>query len=268
MTFPYTLLELSAEGKELFEDKRDQILSILETSSSENNGLFLGRMIEQVKQIQIISESDYISTIGPNQIWSRDSLAISQGVQVPPHISVLAQIYSLQSPIQANDKLAKIAQKAATHISRITKGQTKIQMGGNRIFIGHGHSLVWKDLKDFIENRLKLLSDEFNRVPVAGKTNIDRLSEMLDSASFAFLIMTAEDEQPDGKLRARMNVIHEAGLFQGRLGFNKAIVLLEEGCEGFSNIDGLGQILFPKGNIKAAFEEIRKVLEREEILKS
>ena len=29
----------------------------------------------------------------------------------------------------------------------------------------------------------------------------------------------------DGDLQARMNVVHEAGLFQGRLGFTKAIVL-------------------------------------------
>jgi predicted nucleotide-binding protein len=50
----------------------------------------------------------------------------------------------------------------------------------------------------------------------------------------------------DGKLHARLNVIHEAGLFQGRLGFNKAIILLEEGCEEFSNIHGLGHIPFPK----------------------
>ena len=63
-----------------------------------------------------------------------------------------------------------------------------------------------------------------------------------------------------------MNVIHEAGLFQGRLGFQRAIVLLEEGCEEFSNIQGLGQIRFPAGNISAAFEEIRQVLEREEII--
>ena len=64
-------------------------------------------------------------------------------------------------------------------------------------------------------------------------------------------------------MQARMNVIHEVGLFQGRLGFTKAIVVLEEGCEEFSNIQGLGQIRFPKNNISAAFEEIRAVLERE-----
>ena len=78
--------------------------------------------------------------------------------------------------------------------------------------------------------------------------------------------MTGEDEQPDGQMRARMNVVHEAGLFQGRLGFARAIVLLEEGCEEFSNIAGLGQIRFPRDNIRAAFEEIREVLEREGVL--
>ncbi|HEV8582550.1 MAG TPA: TIR domain-containing protein, partial [Thermoanaerobaculia bacterium] len=108
--------------------------------------------------------------------------------------------------------------------------------------------------------------DEFNRVPVAGVTNVARLAEMLDAAALAFVVLTAEDEAKDGTMRARMNVVHEAGLFQGRLGFNRAIVLLEDGCEEFSNIQGLGQIRFPKGNIKASFEEIRQVLEREGIL--
>ena len=50
-----------------------------------------------------------------------------------------------------------------------------------------------------------------------------------------------------------MNVVHETGLFQGRLGFNKAIVLMEDGCDEFSNIHGLTQIRVTKGKISAAF---------------
>lgn len=89
---------------------------------------------------------------------------------------------------------------------------------------------------------------------------------MLDASAVALVIMTAEDESADGKIQARMNVIHEVGLFQGRLGFTKAIVLFEEGCEEFSNIQGLGQIRFPAGNIAACFEDIRRVLEREGVI--
>jgi predicted nucleotide-binding protein len=83
---------------------------------------------------------------------------------------------------------------------------------------------------------------------------------MLDAAAIAFLVMTAEDEMADGAAQARMNVVHEAGLFQGRLGFTKAILMLEEGCQEFSNVSGLGQIRFPRGNITAVFEEVRRVL--------
>jgi len=137
---------------------------------------------------------------------------------------------------------------------------------GKKIFIGHGHSLVWRELKDFLQDRLNLAWDEFNRVPVAGVTNVARLSEMLDNAAIALLIMTAEDEQRDGSMRARLNVVHEAGLFQGRLGFTRALILLEEGCESFSNIDGVGQFRFPRGRISAVYEDGRLVLEREGLL--
>lgn len=140
--------------------------------------------------------------------------------------------------------------------------------GGNRVFIGHGRSLVWRELKDFIVDRLALPWDEFNRESVAGLATSDRLDQMLKSVSFAFLIMTAEDEHADSKLHARENVVHEVGLFQGKLGSRRAIILLEEGCSTFSNIHGLSHVPFPASRISTTFEEIRRVLEREQIIES
>ena len=134
---------------------------------------------------------------------------------------------------------------------------------GSTIFIGHGRSPIWRELKDFLKDRLSLNAVEFSSVATAGVATADRLAEMLNEAAFAFLLMTAEDELADGSKRARENVVHEVGLFQGRLGFKRAIVVLEEGCQEFSNITGLGQIRFPKGDISAKYEEIRRVLERE-----
>jgi hypothetical protein len=34
----------------------------------------------------------------------------------------------------------------------------------------------------------------------------------------------------------RRHVVHEAGLFQGRLGFERAIILLEDGCKSFDQL--------------------------------
>jgi predicted nucleotide-binding protein len=153
------------------------------------------------------------------------------------------------------------------HLMRQT-ASTPPPRPGEKIFIGHGRALIWHELKDFVETRLGLAVDEFNRKPTAGLYTGERLNAMLDNARFALLVMTAEDEQPDGKVRARENVVHEAGLFQGRLGFKRAIILLEDGCETFTNIAGLTFIGFPKGKIMATFEEIRRTLEREGILAS
>lgn len=134
------------------------------------------------------------------------------------------------------------------------------------VFIGHGRSNVWTSLRDLLTNKFHLPYEEFNREPRAGYSTKEVLVKMLDGARFAFLVMTPEDEHEDKKLHARENVVHEIGLFQGRLGFEKAIVLVEQGCEEFSNIIGLTQIRFPKGNIRAIAEDIREVLEREGLI--
>ena len=117
-----------------------------------------------------------------------------------------------------------------------------------------------------LSDRLHLECDEFNAEAVAGISTTERLQTLLDDAGFAFLVMTGEDAHADNSTHARENVIHETGLFQGKLGFKRAIILLEEGCAQFSNIHGLTYIGFPKEELTPAFEEIRRVLERENLL--
>ena len=119
---------------------------------------------------------------------------------------------AIRSPITACAALDKIVVRVVAHLERSERDVQRSDRVGTNVFIGHGRSALWKDLKDFVQDRLRLPWDEFNRVAVAGITNIARLSEMLDSAAIAFLVMTAEDELLDGKVYARMNVVHEAGL--------------------------------------------------------
>jgi predicted nucleotide-binding protein len=156
--------------------------------------------------------------------------------------------------------------KSATAANPTATPSPAERPAGQTVFIGHGHSSEWLKLEKFLRGRLHLSPIEFNSTPAAGVATTERLMEMLDQADFAFLILTAEDERADGKFNPRLNVVHEAGLFQGRLTFKRAIILLEEGCDNFSNVHGLNDIRFPKGKMEAAFEEVRGVLEREKLI--
>ena len=161
------------------------------------------------------------------------------------------------------NSLLILINEAKAELQSESEGVHMQRHGRAKVFIGHGRSLVWLQLKSFLTDRLQLACDEFNAESVAGRTTTARLEQTLDEAAFAFLVMTAEDTHADSTAHARENVIHEAGLFQGRLGFERAIILLEDGCAQFSNIHGLTHIGFPKGNLEPALEKIRRVLERE-----
>ena len=77
--------------------------------------------------------------------------------------------------------------------------------------------------------------------------------------------MTADDRTAEGKGRARQNVIHEIGLFQGRLGFNRVILLQQVGTEDFSNVEGLQTARFSE-RVEDGFYDldraVRKLQER------
>lgn len=257
--------ERSSSAKEYFDVAKSQILSLLSViADARKEDKYLRDITEKVEEIRVFGSNDFIEAMRPSsQMISRDMTAIQAGLQTPPHVNVVAKVLAIRYPFTACEELSKLGHRIALHVENVEKHKIQSERIGPNVFIGHGQSSIWKDLKDFIQDRMRLPWDEFNRVPVAGFTNIARLSQMLDEAAIAFLIMTAEDEQVDGRQHARQNVIHEAGLFQGRLGFERAIILLEEGCEEFSNVHGLGQIRFPKGKVSAVFEDIRRVLERE-----
>ncbi len=134
------------------------------------------------------------------------------------------------------------------------------------VFIGHGRSDIWKQLANYLR-KLGLKVDEFNQESAAGVHTTERLQEMLNRACFAFLVMTAEDNHADRKKHARENVVHEIGLFQGKLGTRRAIILKDEECQGFSNIHGLTYITFSGKLGPREYDQIRAVLERENLLR-
>jgi predicted nucleotide-binding protein len=147
--------------------------------------------------------------------------------------------------------------------ARLTDPESAIQRSV-RIFIGHGRDPSWRDLKDHLQDQHGFAVTAYEIGARAGYSVQEVLEEMVKRASFALLVHTGEDEtHSDDALQARQNVVHETGLFQGRLGFRRAIILREDGCRGFSNVVGTGELRFSKGHIREIFGDVLATIYRE-----
>lgn len=129
-----------------------------------------------------------------------------------------------------------------------------------RIFISHGHSQDWLQVQAYIEKDVKLPTLELAQQPNKGRTVLQKLREESDKCSFAVIIMTGDDDLGTGPPRARENVMHEIGFFQGKYGLERACLLYEEGTNIPSNIDGLVYIPFPKGSVGSTFTALQREL--------
>jgi predicted nucleotide-binding protein len=130
------------------------------------------------------------------------------------------------------------------------------------IFISHGHNELLKlKLKDFVEHRLKRRPVVLAEQPSAGMTVVEKLERLSNECSSAIILMTGDDMLRDGDARARQNVVHELGFFQGKYGRDRVILLAEEGVELFSNISGIVYIKFDSNNFGAVFESLRLEIE-------
>lgn len=131
------------------------------------------------------------------------------------------------------------------------------------IFIGHGRSKLWARVQLFLQQELGLKTVSYESESRSGLSIVPILDRMLLEATFAVLLLTAEDETADGTHRARQNVVHEAGLFQGHLGFQRVVMLIQDGLEEFSNVAGVQYISFRGEQVEQAFWELQRALRRE-----
>jgi predicted nucleotide-binding protein len=145
----------------------------------------------------------------------------------------------------------------------LDKSSIQVESEPIKIFIGHGHSKQWWELKNHLHDQHGFEVSAYEIGPRAGLSVKEVLETMLNESSFAVVVLTGEDIDNEGELHARENVIHELGLFQGYLGFKRAIVLLEHGVKEFSNILGLNQIRFSKGHIRETFGDVLATIKRE-----
>ena len=130
----------------------------------------------------------------------------------------------------------------------------------SRIFLSHGRSQDWLQVQAFIEKDVKVSTLELAQEPNKGRTVLQKLGEESDKCSFAVIVMTGDDDLGAGAPRARENVMHEIGFFQGKYGLERVCLLYEEGTNIPSNIHGLVYVPFPKGYVNATFGALQREL--------
>lgn len=138
--------------------------------------------------------------------------------------------------------------------------QTKLQPMPRRIFISHGRSEEWRKIQEFVERTLEIPTLELAQEANRGRSIFQKLIDESESCGYALIIMTGDDLTHDEQVRARENVIHEIGYFQGKYGPDRVCLLHEDGVNIPSNIHGLVYIPFPKDAIEAAMGGITREL--------
>lgn len=117
----------------------------------------------------------------------------------------------------------------------------------DRVFIGHGGDRQWEVVRNYLsEAEINVIAFESDER--AGLGTLSVVEQMIRASRVAVVVMTGA-HSADGKLLARQNVIHEIGFAQGALGVANTIILLEDGTDEFSNIAGITQVRFSKGEI-------------------
>jgi sugar/nucleoside kinase (ribokinase family) len=135
--------------------------------------------------------------------------------------------------------------------------------GGARplgIFISHGTNPVWFAVQRFVEDRFEAPVYSFESASWGGREISEALTRNLERCSLSVCVLTAEDVTDDGRTFARQNVIHEVGLFQGQHGFDRVVLLVEDGCDFVPQAAVPYAIHFPRNRINHTFYQLAEII--------
>lgn len=115
---------------------------------------------------------------------------------------------------------------------------------GNKVFVVHGHNKAIKERVARTLEKLGLKPIILHEQKDGGKTIIEKFESNCSDVNFAVILLSSDDKgkansEKKYKGRARQNVIFEMGYFIGKLSRSHVFLLLEEGVERPSDLDGI-----------------------------
>ncbi|EMF90127.1 hypothetical protein LEP1GSC005_3086 [Leptospira santarosai str. ST188] len=151
-----------ARNEQTFTEVKDSIENTLDVLTDNHNSTTLQDFKIKLHEIRNkFSIIESVRALRPSQFRSRDDRALKEGPKTPPHIQIQAFIVEWNSTSTALTDLSKLCKRITSYVS-LRQGDNMTNNSGDRIFIGHDRSPTWKDLKDFLQDRLQLKWEEFS----------------------------------------------------------------------------------------------------------
>lgn len=263
-------------GDQTDQDTDEDVASRLLTRLADDRGVVIVKRRsgihawrrEQAKVVdefypQVVLADDQVEdATGAGDVFAAGLLAVLTGDRLQ------VELGSLLGMTLARHKLRYVGSYGHGQLAEVTRNfirtldasrRTGAQPAG--VFVAHGRSPEWLAVKAFVEQRFGVPVYSFESDSWGSRPVTEALSDYLQRCSFAICVLTAEDTTGDGHLVARQNVIHEIGLFQGGRGFDRVLVLVEEGCESVPAAAAPYTAVFPRNAIHRAFWPLDRVLQ-------
>ena len=254
-------LALCAAGCSVFVTKRYDVVEVFRTSEQ-------GVAAQRFQLRRPLRETDLEDATGAGDVFAAAVLAALSADRLQVELGAFVGL-SL-----ARHKMRFSSAGGYQELPDLSKGflqQTETMSGPDArraaVFLVHNENRQSAEVRRFLERDCGLVTYELSTAEV-GETNLAVLMDRhLDRCGFAVCLLGAGAAPPGGRAPADQNLVHQAGIFQGRYGFGKVAILAEEGCDTFSNIAGLIRLDFPRGQVDATFYDLERMLEREGLVR-
>src|SRR6185436_15569387 len=138
-----SLEKTAAQAAEMFEQNRDELLTILNVILDYAKSSAVEEIRDEVRKLKLFNAAQIIDMKTPERVMTRDADALSQGLYPPHHFRIAAWLLEQQLAFQGLEQLAKLAKRAAGYLSRQVKMEPKSVAATDCIFIGHGRDPQW-----------------------------------------------------------------------------------------------------------------------------
>ncbi|MDG4788520.1 PfkB family carbohydrate kinase [Micromonospora sp. WMMD1102] len=92
------------------------------------------------------------------------------------------------------------------------------------VFIAHDEHPQWRVVRLFIEQNCGLPTYELKSSDLDGHNLAALMRQSLARCSFAVCLLSAKGSGPGARSPANQNIVHQAGIFQGRYGFGRVAI--------------------------------------------